>query len=139
MELSKKKLISIAIIDDNQFYVDFVKKWLTRRLGSSIFQSDCTVRINAIHDPATLKLDKEKYDIAFLDYYLDDNCTAIDLIPEFKKYQPDCEVYVTSQQYTDLTAYHTIDKGATGFLFKGDKDLLFKTCALIEQKIQLSA
>lgn len=127
----EKKPISVAIIDDNEYYSKLVKKWLQSAFDSPIYESAYTFSIKSFTDPDQIDLINDKYDIAFVDYYLSDHYTAIDLIPKIMKYQPQCKIYITSQSFTDLTAFYTIDKGATGFIYKGDKDLLQKQCSLI--------
>lgn len=129
--MSKKLSISIAVIDDNNFYNKLVKKWVRSFFQHSMLYKDFQVNITSATDPKKLDIAHDHFDVAFIDYYLSETFTAIPVIEEFKKYQPSCKLIITSQSFTDITAYYTIDKGADGFLFKGDEKLLQKKCDII--------
>jgi DNA-binding NtrC family response regulator len=119
------KTYHIVVLEDNEFYnsmltkqLDFCAKQLE---GTNDFNYDIT-SYTSVKD--CLRNLKEDTNIAFLDYYLGEGITAMDVLKEMKKKNPDCKVIVISRIDNEQITKDIITNGALEFLVKNKNAFL---------------
>lgn len=132
----RKKIIKIAILEDNDFYNKMITRRLTNYTSLLSLSSKYQFDIQSYTRPIDFmkKIDPD-LDMAFVDYYLGDGITAKEILPYINKLCRNCKTVVTSKVQDMNTAIKPILSGATTFILK-DKEAPFKYCLFIENEIR---
>jgi DNA-binding NtrC family response regulator len=77
---------------------------------------------------------KPDIDISFVDFYLGNGKTGLDIIREIKKVSRDCKIVIISQSLGVSASLLTLNEGATDFIHK-DKNAFTRSCYLVEDII----
>lgn len=132
MENSGKKL-KIAVLEDSSFYNKIICKKLDyyTKLLSDAKGFKYEIESYAHFDDFLRNL-KADINIVFLDYYLGEGVTAIDVMDVIQKKCANCKIVIISQSSNPFTAEKTLSNGAAAFIYK-DKDALEKSCYFVEE------
>jgi DNA-binding NtrC family response regulator len=137
---AERKTIRIAVVEDNEYYNHLLTSGLKVHLASLPYASMIHFEINSYtnaHD-ALVNITKNT-DIVFLDYYLGDMFTGLDILRKIKKVNPHCKVVMLSQVKNLQTSLIPLLEGASDFVFK-DAMAISKSCQtasqLIDQKLR---
>jgi response regulator of citrate/malate metabolism len=112
----------IAVVDDSPFYTRYLAKQLEayEPLLSPQGRPAITLRTYLTADEFMSSVDAST-DIAFIDFYLDNGKTALDLIPDLKKAAPNCEVVIISQAQKAKSELRKQVDGSVRFILKGSE------------------
>lgn len=137
MENSGKKL-KIAVLEDSSFYNKIICKKLAHYTKILADAKGFKYEIESYaHFDDFLRNLKADINIVFLDYYLGEGVTAIDVMNVIHKKCTDCKIVIISQSSNPSTIERTIDNGAVAFIYK-DKDALEKSCYFVEEFINVN-
>jgi DNA-binding NarL/FixJ family response regulator len=103
--------ISIAIVEDNQRYANFLKRFLSK--NSLYDRIDIYETIKAYMD----KRCSQEYDIILLDIQLPDGC-GIDIISEIKRRSPSVEIIMLTAFSDEDRLFKALKLGASGYITK---------------------
>jgi CheY-like chemotaxis protein len=137
---AERKTIRIAVVEDNEYYNHLLTSGLKVHIASLPCADSVHFEINSYtsaHD-ALVNITKST-DIVFLDYYLGDMFTGLDILRKIKKANPQCKVVMLSQVKNLQTSLIPLLEGASDFVFK-DHLAISKSCQtaalLIDQKLR---
>ncbi len=123
------------LIEDNEFYNNiFAEKlrfYLNRLMKDCAFSYQLDTYTEADRGIASLHYDT---DLVFLDYYLDNGQTALQLMGQIWARCPHCEVVVLSQYVFFTTKLISLLQGAKACYTK-EENTFFKSCAIAERLI----
>jgi response regulator of citrate/malate metabolism len=132
------KFFRIVVLEDNEFY----NRLLTKQLQN--YTSIITAQKNYNFDilSYTSSVDcvtnfKPDTDIAFIDFYLGNSITGLEIIRKIKEIAPACKVIIISQVRNAKTSFQTLAEGALEYIFK-DKNALARSCFIVEDIINES-
>jgi CheY-like chemotaxis protein len=126
------KTYHIVVLEDNEFYNSMLTKQLDYCAKKYEVVHDYVYDITSFTSPKDcLRNLKEDINIAFLDYYLGDGITAMDVIKEIKKKSPDCKIIVFSRLENEQITNDIIANGALEFLVK-DKNAFIQSGHILE-------
>jgi CheY-like chemotaxis protein len=132
----EQKKYNIVIVEDNEFY----NSMLTKQLDSCATKLRKTNNYTyEIHSYTSVKdclrnLTRD-VNVAFLDYYLGDGITALDVMDAIKEKCDDCKVVVFSRTENELITKQIIANGALEFLAK-DKNAFLQSGHILEDIIR---
>ncbi len=134
MKLNDKK-VKIVVIEDNEFF----NQLLTTRLKNYLYpiaeDEHFDLEVSAYTNPKdALRNFNEDTDIVFLDYYLGDSVTGIEIMKRIKKTCDSCNIVIISQVKSLQTSLLTLLEGASEFILK-DKNVITKSCYVAEEMI----
>lgn len=89
--------LKIAVLDDSEFYSRYLAKQLEAYEPYFTFENKPSLQWFVSTD-AFLESFSSNIDIAFIDFFLDNGLTALDILPRLRRIAPDCEFVVISQQ-----------------------------------------
>jgi DNA-binding NtrC family response regulator len=132
---SNNRRVKIMIIEDNEFF----NQLLTTRLKNYIYpiadDQSFDLEVSSYTDPKdALKSITDDIDIVFLDYYLGDSVTGMEIMKSIKKKCDSCNVIIISQVKSLQTSLVTLLEGASEFILK-DKNAITKSCYVAEEMI----
>lgn len=112
-------MISIAIIEDHQVFVDALKMYLNRNPEFRLLSSANT------YTEGSELIQRYSPDIVLLDVGLPDR-NGLDMIPEIRRYCPKSKIVILTSYSDENTLMRAIDAGVCGFVQKGSSltDLL---------------
>lgn len=137
---AERKTIRIAVVEDNEYYNHLLTTGLRVHIASLTHLSNINFEINSYTNAHEALLNVVKNtDIVFMDYYLGDMFTGLDILRRIKKNNPSCKVVILSQVKNLQTSLIPLLEGASDFVFK-DSFAITKTCQtatqLIDQKLR---
>jgi DNA-binding NtrC family response regulator len=132
---SNNKTVKIVVIEDNEFF----NQLLTTRLKNYIYpiadDQNFQLQVHSYTNPKDALLNMESdTDIVFLDYYLGDSVTGMEVMKKFQKGCESCSVVIVSQVKSLQTSLVTLLEGASEFILK-DKNAITKSCYIAEEMI----
>lgn len=134
--MKPKRNIRIVIIEDNEFYNQLLTRQLKNYIEPIADDNRFYFEINSYTNPFDcLRNLKSDTDIAFIDYYLGDSVTGIDIMKTIKQKSPDCNVIILSRVKSTRTSLLSLLAGASEFIFK-DMQALTRSCYIAEEIIQ---
>lgn len=130
--MKTKEEIKIAVVDDNHFDNIIVAKQLKEYSNHPLHDYPCRLNIHTYEHVSDFldEMDSDT-DLIFLDYHLDNNIEAEDIIPEIMNINRDSCVIVMSGEKSTHTVGNTIRAGAIEFIEK-DSILLKKICFIVD-------
>ncbi|TND07252.1 MAG: response regulator receiver [Bacteroidetes bacterium] len=127
-----KKLIRIVILEDSEFFNEMLMRQLKRFTHTLALHKDCEFDIESYVSYADcLRNLKENTDVVFVDYYLGNGITAIDVLRNIRRKCVNCKVIVISHARNIRTSAITLLEGASEFLFK-DAQVFPRSCLILE-------
>lgn len=129
----EKKIFRIVVVEDSEFFNSILTRQLQNYVDALALEMNCKFEIQSFtsaHD--CLRNMNEETDLAFVDFFLGNGVTAVDMLEKFKQKCKDCKVIVISQVRNMRTSILTITKGALDFIFK-DVNALPRACFLVEE------
>ncbi|HYG15899.1 MAG TPA: response regulator [Bacteroidia bacterium] len=132
------KFFRIIVLEDNEFYNRLLTKQLKNYTDVISAQKNYGFEIQSYTNPADcLNNLKEDTDLAFVDFYLGNSVTGLELIKQIKEKSPNCKIVIISQVRSVKTAFHTLAEGALEYIFK-DSNALARSCFILEDIINSS-
>lgn len=133
---TKRQHIKIILIEDNEFYNNiFAEKlrfYLDHLMKDWAFTYQLDTYTEANRGIASLHYDT---DLVFLDFYLDNNQTALQMMDKIKERCPLSEVVVLSQHVFFTTKLLSLLQGAKACYSK-EESTFFKSCTITERLIK---
>ncbi|MBD3637526.1 MAG: response regulator [Crocinitomicaceae bacterium] len=119
-------IIKVVVLEDNEFY----NKLLSKKLHACIEQIEmelaCTVDLisfTSVDDLLTNLETIQQIDVAFIDYYLGDQLSGLDMMKTILNYHPQCSVVVFSRSQNKMIEQDNLNNGALEFIQKDRKAL----------------
>ena len=133
--MNSQNHFKIVVLEDSDFYNNLLTMQLRNYTSAIAADKHCSFDIQSYTnaDDCMRNL-SEDTDIAFVDYYLSENKTALDILKKIKQKCEDCKVVVISQIKNIKTSIQTIKEGAAEFISK-DRFALTKSCYIVEDII----
>lgn len=126
------KSYHIVVLEDNEFYNSMLTKQLDYCAKKYEKSNDYIYDITSFTSSKDcLRNLKPDINVAFLDYYLGDGITAMDVMKELKKKNPDCKIIVFSRLDNEEITNELIANGALEFLVK-DKNAFIQSGHILE-------
>ena len=139
--LTKNQKVRIAIVEDNELYNHLLTTGLKNHLTSIPVNGILEVEICSYTNAKTALTEiDETFDIVFLDYYLGDSVTGLDILKKVKQLNPACKVIIVSQIKSSKTQ-EVLNEGADDFIYKDPvaiRTSCYKAANIIYQKFQFS-
>lgn len=130
-----RQLFRIVVLEDSEFFNDVMTKQLKRYARILSLNKGCDFDIESYTSASDcLRNMKEDTAIAFVDYYLGNGITAIDILRKIRRKCVDCKVIVISQVRNIRMSAITLTEGASEFLFK-DAQVFPRACLILEDII----
>jgi DNA-binding NtrC family response regulator len=131
----EQKIFRIVVVEDSEFFNMVLTKQLENYVEGLALERNCKFEIQSFTSASDcMRNMDEETDIAFVDFYLGNGITAVDILEKFKQKCKDCKVIVISQVRNMKTSIMTLAKGALDFIFK-DLNALAKACFLVEELV----
>jgi len=135
-----KKQFRILVVEDSQFFNELLIRqleWYTADIASN---NDCKIDIDSFMNATDcLNNLKEDTDVAFLDYYLEDGKTAVDIVKQLNKKNRNCKVIILSHAQDAKKAVSLLKRHSVDFIYK-DENALSEICSvagdLIKSKLK---
>ncbi|MFO1518898.1 MAG: response regulator [bacterium] len=108
--------LKILLVEDNNDHAELITRSLSRALPSTQIR-----HINTHRDCLPL-LEKKRFDIILMDYYLDDTL-GIHLLREINERHPETPVVIVTGQGDEKTAARSIKAGAEDYVVKTRESL----------------
>lgn len=136
--MESDRIFRIVVLEDNEFYNKLLTKQLQNYTGIISAQKNLNFDIQSYTSPVDFidKLNPDT-DIAFVDYYLGNSVTGMDIIKQIREKCKNCKIIIISQVRTIKTAYQTLEEGAMEYIFK-DSNALAKSCFVLEDVLNAS-
>jgi len=129
-------MIRIAIVEDNPFYNNLLSRHLKAYLELMAEDYHFSLEIKSYTKPHTcLRNLKPDTDIVFLDYYLGDSVTGLEMMKKIREKCVGCKIIIISQVDSTQTSLIPMLEGASEFILK-DQDALSKSCLIAEEIIR---
>ena len=123
--MDKRKKFNILVVEDNEFYNSMLTKQLDNRARRMKEFEDYIFEIHSYTSVKDcLRNLKADTNIAFLDYYLGEGITALDVMKVLKKKCDQCKVVVFSRTENEMITKQIIEGGALEFLAKNKNAFL---------------
>jgi response regulator of citrate/malate metabolism len=137
--MKPKTTFKILIVEDSEIFNQLLTNQLKWYAGEIIYSPETEIEISS-YRTAEECLDNldESVDLAFVDYYLDDGKTAMDVIGKIKEVNFDCRIYIVSQ--AKEVKGHVALLRSIDFLYKDHYSLpriCFITEELIKEKLKI--
>jgi DNA-binding NarL/FixJ family response regulator len=109
----------VAIVEDNELYNHLLSTGLKNHIKSLRDAGKLNIKVDSYlkAKSAFTELD-ETVDILFLDYYLGDSITGLEILKKIKQLNPNCKVIIMSQINNSKTSKDTLNEGADDFIYK---------------------
>jgi response regulator of citrate/malate metabolism len=132
------KNFRIVVLEDNEFYNRLLTKQLQNYTSIITAQKNYNFDILSYTSPVDCVTNfKPDTDIAFIDFYLGNSITGLEIIRKIKEVSPTCKVIIISQVRNAKTSFQTLAEGALEYIFK-DKNALARSCFIVEDIINES-
>lgn len=132
--MNPKKKFRVLVVEDSEVFNQFLTNQLKWYLGEIALHQDCDLEIDSFRSAdECLENMKEDTDIAFVDYYLGEGKTGMDIVSQLKLRNNRCKVVVLSQKRTVRTEVASEDSDVE-FVFKDD-NVLHKSCFISEDML----
>lgn len=136
--MKTKKTFRILIVEDSELYNQLLTHQLQWYAGEVIYRSDVEIKINSFKTAEECLTNlNDEVDIAFVDYYLDDGKTAMDVIGKIKEVNYDCRIFILSQ--VREVGGHVALLNEIDFLYKDNYSMprvCFITEEVMKEKLQ---
>lgn len=131
--MNTQKQFRVLVVEDSEFFNQFITNQLKWYLGEIAYQQGCNLEIDSFRsaDECLHNL-KQDTDLAFIDYYLEDGKTAMEVIEGLKEKNIDCKVIILSQKRTVKSALEAHSEFPVNFIYKDD-NVLHKSCFISEE------
>jgi PleD family two-component response regulator len=125
----------IAVVEDNELYNHLLSTGLKNHIKSLPNDNKLNIQVDSYTKAknAFSELD-ESVDMVFLDYYLEDSITGLEILKKVKRLNPDCKVIIISQINNSKTSLDTLREGANDFIYK-DPMTITTSCRIAAQVI----
>lgn len=131
----EKKVFRIVVIEDSEFFNSVLTRQLQNYADALALERNCKFEIRSFTSPADcIRNMNEETDVAFVDFYLGNGITAVEMLEKIKRKCKNCKVIVISQVRSMKTSIMTITKGALDFIFK-DVNALARACFIVEELV----
>ncbi len=101
---------SVLLVDDEITICDFLSEYIQQKKITSFYATDIATALKTAQE--------QKIDVIFLDNNLLANLQSVDFIPEFKKYNQDCKIYMLTANSRPEVREKAHQLGAEGFIEK---------------------
>ncbi len=136
--MKEQKIFKIIILEDSETYNDILTKQLEHFTAMLAMERNCRFEIQSYTSPNDfLRNLKNDTDIAFVDYYLGNGITGLEILKKIKEKCWDCKVIIISQARNIKTTVLSVTEGVADFIFK-DNHALSKSCFILEEIINAS-
>lgn len=131
-----KPTINLWIIEDNEFYIQLLRTRLSNYLYPICNDLNMELNIASFTNANNARANyHNKIDIVFLDYYLGNDVTGLEIMKELLKRSPNAHIIIMSQVKSLNTSLVTLLDGAKEFIHK-DKNAITKSCFSAEEFIR---
>jgi len=125
---SNNRTVKILVIEDNEFFNQLLTMRLKNYIDPIADEQQLDLQVNSYTDPKeALKNIGDDIDIVFLDYYLGEVVTGMEIMKSIKKKCDSCDIIIISQVKSLQTSLVTLLEGASEFILK-DKNAITKSC-----------
>ncbi len=132
---SNNRTVKILVIEDNEFFNQLLTMRLKNYIDPIADEQQLDLQVNSYTDPKeALKNIGDDIDIVFLDYYLGEVVTGMEIMKSIKKKCDSCDIIIISQVKSLQTSLVTLLEGASEFILK-DKNAITKSCYVAEGMI----
>ncbi|MES2588884.1 MAG: response regulator [Bacteroidota bacterium] len=114
--------INIVILEDNEYYNKLLTKRINQKMNELSEDNLIPYFIKSYSNYSEfLSNFKTDTHVAFIDFFLDDEKTGLDVLYKIKKNCVNCKVIILSdhKNFDNLTL--CLNKGASGIIFKDDR------------------
>jgi DNA-binding NtrC family response regulator len=130
-----KKIFRIVILDDSEFFNNIFYRQLNEFTKVLSNEKNCEIEVYSFTTTADFMRNlKEDTDIAFVDYYLGNGTTGLDIMKRIQAITPQCKVIIVSQVNSIRLAALSYQEGIVDFILK-DLHTFAKSCAIIEDYV----
>jgi CheY-like chemotaxis protein len=128
----------VVVLEDNPFYNQILSTRLKLFLDTVLPAKEhdhCEVKVESYVKPGECLANiRPDTDVVFMDYYLSDDLTALDIIRQIRWRCPEAKIMILSQYYSLNNSLATILEGATGFIQKG-LSAIPKSCEVVRESL----
>jgi response regulator of citrate/malate metabolism len=129
--MKPKNTFRILVLEDSEFFNQLLTNQLKWYTGEVIYREDVNLEIHSYKTAEECLANlNEEVDLAFVDYYLDEGKTAMDVIGKIKEMNYDCRIFIISQ--TKEVKGHVALLNSIDFLYK-DNYSLPRICFITEE------
>lgn len=133
---SQKKKISVALLDDSIFYNKMITHYITSYIQLFEETHDIEFEILSFTKPTDLLQNlRIDLDLAFIDYYLDDEFTGDQIIDVIEEKCPNCRTFLLSQADHMLGVLKELTGDCPEYIRK-DKSAINKVCYYIDSVVK---
>ena len=136
--MNAQKTFRILIVEDNDLFNDLLTAQLKWFAGEVAYYKNVKLEISSyLSAEECLSQMKDKTDIAFVDYYLDNEKTAMDIIGKIKEQNFNCKIFILSQ--VKEVQEHVALLRAVDFLYKDNYSvprICFITEEILKEKLR---
>jgi len=134
------KEIRISILEDNIYYNKLLAEQLKQHIGELVKRKKVNVEIDCFSNYSDFLTNfKFETSIAFVDFFLDDNKTGLDVLRKIKSTCFNCKVIVLSDTKNIWDMYLCLLEGASGIIIKDNNAFSLCNYIVYEQIKQLRA
>lgn len=131
--MSTSNQFRILIVEDNEFFNRLLTNQLQWYAGEIAMSKNCRLNIDSyVNMDDCLQNLRYDTDMAFIDYYMGDEKTSVDIIKKLEEKSPACKVIVISQSHDAKSAVNAFQGIPVEFLYK-DMNALPKSCFIAEE------
>lgn len=124
------KAVRISILEDNIYYNKLLTEQLKQHINDVAKRKKVKVDIDCFSNYSDfLSNFNSETSVAFVDYFLDDNKTGLDVLRKIKSTCFNCKVIVLSDTKNIWDMYMCLLEGASGIIIKDDN--AFSLCNYI--------
>lgn len=121
------------MLEDNPFYNQVLSTRLKLYAETMLVGKSQQLAVESYVDAGVCLANiKPDTDIVFMDFYLSDNLTALDVMRQIRWRCPKAKIIIMSQYFSLNNSIASILEGASGFIQKG-VSAIPKTCDLLKQ------
>jgi DNA-binding response OmpR family regulator len=136
--MNTQKTFRILIVEDNDLFNELLTAQLKWFAGEVAYYKNVKLEIKSyLSVEQCLSEMKDEADIAFVDYYLGNGKTAMDIIGKIKEQNLDCKIFILSQ--VKEVQDHVALLRAVDFLYKDNYSvprICFITEEILKEKIR---
>ncbi len=136
--MSNLKKLKMIVVEDNPFYNKMLYRQLHYLADKIAVYKKLHFKIESYaHYDDFLRNFSPNTQIVFLDFYLGNSTTALDIIDEIKQKNDSCKIVIISKSNHFLASEKTICCGADAFIPK-DKEALKKVGHFVEEYVSVN-
>lgn len=130
--MNAQKHFRILVVEDSEFFNQFLTNQLKWYLEDIAMHQGCSLEIDSFRTSYDcLKNLKEDTDVAFIDYFLEDGKTGMEVIESLKRKNAGCRIVVLSQKHSVDSAVNILKKYPVDYIYKDD-NVFHKSCFITE-------